>query len=78
LLFFRGGDWRAGKLWPGHVPGDDEQEALLLPEFERQQELGKEVVFRAEAAFAKPEIYAALAECGAKYAIRLSVNDSLV
>jgi YVTN family beta-propeller protein len=32
---------------------------LLLPEIERQQRLGKEVVFRADAAFAKPEIYEA-------------------
>jgi hypothetical protein len=31
---------------------------VVLAEIERQQELGKEVVFRADAAFAKPEIYA--------------------
>jgi hypothetical protein len=30
--------------------------------FERQQKLGKEVVFRAEAAITKPEIYKALEE----------------
>jgi hypothetical protein len=29
---------------------------LLLPEIERQQRLGKEVVFRADAAVAKPEL----------------------
>jgi hypothetical protein len=44
---------------------------LLLPEIERQQELGKEVGFRADAAFAKPEIYEALEESGVKYAIRI-------
>jgi len=33
---------------------------VLLPEIERQQEVDKEVVFRADAAFAKPEIYEAL------------------
>ena len=33
---------------------------MLLPEIERQQELGKGVVFRADAAFAKPEIYEAM------------------
>ena len=33
---------------------------MLLPEIERQQEVGKEVVFLADAAFAKPEIYEAL------------------
>jgi hypothetical protein len=50
---------------------------VLLPEIERQQELGKEVVFRADAAFAKPEIYEALEERGVKYAIRLPANDNL-
>jgi len=39
-------------------------------EIERQQALGQEVVFRADAAFAKPEIYEALEERGVKYAIR--------
>jgi hypothetical protein len=51
---------------------------VLLPEIERQQALGKEVVFRADAAFAKPEIYEALEERGVKYAIRLPANDSLL
>jgi hypothetical protein len=37
---------------------------------------GKEVVFRADAAFAKPEIYEALEERGVKYAIRIPTNDS--
>jgi hypothetical protein len=39
--------------------------------------LGQEVVFRADAAFAKPEIYEALEERGVKYAIRIPANDSL-
>jgi len=50
---------------------------LLLPEIEHQQKLGKEVVFRADAAFAKPEIYDALEERGVKYAIRIPANNSL-
>ena len=36
------------------------------------------MVFRADAAFAKPEIYAALEERGVKYAIRLPANASMV
>ena len=48
-----------------------------MPEIERQQKVGKEVVFRADAAFAKPEIYEALEERGVKYAIRIAANDSL-
>jgi hypothetical protein len=50
---------------------------MLLPEIERQQKLGKEVVFRADAAFAKPEIYEKSEERGVKYAIRIPANDSL-
>jgi hypothetical protein len=49
----------------------------LLPEIECQQKLGKDVVFRADAAFAEPEIYEALEERGVKYAIRIPANDSL-
>src|SRR5712692_8755176 len=50
---------------------------LLLPEVERQQRQGKEVVFRADAAFAKPELYEALEERDVKCAIRLPSNDNL-
>jgi hypothetical protein len=39
--------------------------------------LGKEVVFRADTAFAKPEIYEVLEERGVKYAIRIPSNDNL-
>ena len=78
LLLFNGeGDCLAAKLRPGNVHSAEDWEELLLPKIERQQELGKEVVFRADAAFAKPEIYEALEERGVKYAIRLPANDSL-
>jgi hypothetical protein len=49
----------------------------LLPKIERQQKLGKETVFRADAAFAEPEFYKALEERDVKYAIRLPANDNL-
>ncbi len=39
--------------------------------------MGKEVAFRADAAFAKPEIYEALEERGVKYAIRIPANENL-
>lgn len=77
LLFNRDGDCLAAKLRPGNVHSADGWEELLLPEIERQQELGKEVVFRADAAFAKPEIYEALEERGVKYAIRIPANGNL-
>ena len=57
---------------------DADTSRVLLPEIERQQKLGKEVVFRADAAFAKPEIYEAMEERGVKYAIRLPANDNLL
>jgi len=81
LLFNREGDCLAAKLRSGNVQGADDWEELLLPEgpegTPRQQKLGKEVVFRADAAFAKPEIYEALEERGVKYAIRIPANDGL-
>jgi hypothetical protein len=77
LLFSREGDCLAGKLRPGNVHSAEGWDELLLPEIERQQDQGKEVVFRADAAFAKPEIYEALEERGVKYAIRIAANDNL-
>ena len=52
-------------------------EKVLLPEVDWQQKQGKQVVFRADAAFAKPEIYEALEARGVKYAIRIPSNDNL-
>jgi hypothetical protein len=43
----------------------------------RQQKPGKNVVFRADAAFAKPEVHEALQERGVKYAIRIPANENL-
>jgi hypothetical protein len=77
LRFNREGDCLAAKSRPGHGHSADDWEELLLPEIERQQGLGKEVVFRADAAFAKPELYEALEERGVRYAIRIPANDSL-
>jgi hypothetical protein len=77
LLFNRNGDCPAAKLQPGNMHSADGWEEFLLPEIERQLKLGKEVVFRADAAFAKPEIYEALEERGVKYAIRIPANENL-
>jgi hypothetical protein len=77
LLFNREGDCLAAKLRPGNVHSAEGWEELLLPEIDRQQAQGKEVVFRADAAFAKPELYEALEERTVKYAIRLPANDNL-
>ena len=73
----REGDCLAAKLRPGNVHSAEGWEKLLLPEIERQQRMGKEIAFRADAAFAKPEVYEALEERGVKYAIRIPANDIL-
>jgi Transposase DDE domain group 1 len=67
----------AAKLRPGNVHSAEDWDELLLPEIERRQAEGKKVAFRADAAFAKPEIYKALEECGVVYAIRIPANESL-
>jgi hypothetical protein len=77
LLFNRDGDCLAAKLRPGNVHSAEGWQELLLPEIERQQRMGKEIAFRANAAFAKPKIYEALEERGVKYAIRIPSNDNL-
>src|SRR5712691_12397482 len=77
FLFNRQGDCLAAKLRPGNVHSAEDWEEVLLPEIERQRQNGKEVLFRADAAFAKPEIYEALEERGVKYAICLPANENL-
>jgi hypothetical protein len=77
LLLNREGNCLAAKLRPGNVHSAEGWEELVLPEIERQQKLGKEVVFRADAAFAKPEIYETLEKHEVKCVIRIPSNDSL-
>jgi hypothetical protein len=74
---YRHGDCLAAKLRPGNVHSAEDWDELLLPEIERQQAEGKQIAFRADAAFAKPEIYEALEERGVVYAIRIPANQSL-
>jgi hypothetical protein len=77
MLFNRENDCLAAKLRPGNVHSAEGWEEVLLPEIERQQKLGMEVVFRADAAFTKPEVYETLEARAVKYAIRMPANDSL-
>ena len=58
-------------LMTGSLPLPDQNRA------DRQMAQGKEVAFRGDAAFAKPELYEALEERGVKYTIRLPANDHL-
>ncbi len=77
LLFIGDGDCLVAKLRPGNVASADGWEEVLLPEVERQQAQGKELAFRGDAAFARPEIYEAHEARRVKYAIRLPANANL-
>ena len=77
LLFNDRGDCLGAKLRPGNVASAEGWAELLLAEIERLKALGIEVVFRGDAAFARPELYQALEEREVKYAIRLPANGNL-
>ena len=77
FLFNDHGDCLAAKLRAGNVHSADDWDELLLPEIDRQQAEGKHVAFRADAAFAKPEIYQRLEERDVVYAIRIPANKIL-
>jgi hypothetical protein len=77
FLFNAEGDCLAAKLRPGNVASADDWDELLVPEIERQQAGGKHVAFRADAAFAKPDLYEALEARGVDYAIRIPANRNL-
>ena len=78
LFLFNGhGDRLAAKLRSGHVHSADDWDELLVPEIERQQAMGTRVAFRADAAFAKPEIYQGLKARDVSYAIRIPSNKNL-
>ena len=55
----------------------DDWDDLLVPEIDRQQAEGTRVAFRADAAFAKPEIYDALETRDVDYVIRMPANKSV-
>ena len=77
FLFTEHGDCVAATLRPGNVHSADDWDDLLLPEIDRQQAAGTRVAFRADAAFAKPEIYDALEQRDVDYAIRMPANKNL-
>ena len=77
FLFNDHGDCLAAKLRSGNVHSTDDWDALLVPEIERQQAAGRRVAVRADAAFAKPEIYEALETRAVQYAIRMPANKNL-
>jgi Transposase DDE domain group 1 len=77
FLFNQFGDLERSLLRPGHVHSAEDWRVVLAPVIVRYRERGVELYFRADAAFAKPELYEALEAEGVQYAIRLPANSVL-
>jgi hypothetical protein len=77
FVFNLEGDCLAAKLRPGNVHSADGWDEVLLPLLDRYRRHRQTVVVRADAAFARPEIYKVLERRGVRYAIRLPANDVL-
>ena len=71
--------WGAGFSWlgPGNVYSAEDWRLVLEPVIARYRERGVDLYFRADAAFAKPELYELLELEGIRYAIRLPANQVL-
>ena len=77
FLFNQFGDLERCLLRPGNVHGADDWRTVLEPVLGRYRERGLKLYFRADAAFAKPELYELLEAEGVQYAIRLPANRVL-
>ena len=77
FVFNPEGDCLAAKLRPGNVHSAKGWDEVLLPIVDRYRRRQQTVVVRADAAFARPEIYEVLERRGVRYAIRLPANDVL-
>ena len=77
FLFNQFGDCEAAKLRSGNVHSADDWQEVLDPVVERYLTAAVRLLFRADAAFAKPEIYDYLEARNIGYAIRLRSNQVL-
>ena len=77
FCFNQFGDCEGAVLRPGNVHSADGWEGFIEPIVERYLKLAVRLLFRADAAFAKPELYEYMEARRIGYAIRLSANDVL-
>ncbi|HLE80516.1 MAG TPA: IS1380 family transposase [Dehalococcoidia bacterium] len=77
FAFNQFGDCEGAMLRPGNVHSADRWREVLEPIVARYERTGVRRYFRADAAFASPEVYEYLEERGFLYAIRLPRNDVL-
>jgi DDE family transposase len=77
FVFNQFGDLERCVLRPGNVHSADGWEGVLKPVVERYQGKVFRIYFRADAAFAMPEVYEYLEAARIKHAIRLPANQVL-
>ena len=77
FLFNHFGDCEGAMLRPGNVHSAERWREVLEPVVKRYQEKGVRLLFRANAAFAKPEVYEYLESRDTGYAMRLPANEVL-
>jgi hypothetical protein len=77
FCFNQFGDCEGAKLRPGNVHSADDWQEVLEPIIDRYLQMALRLLFRADAAFAKPEIYAYLEAKNIGYTIRLPANEVL-
>ena len=77
FLFNHFGDCEGAMLRPGNVHSAERWREVLEPVVKRYQEKGVRLLFRADAAFAKPEVYEYLESRDTGYAMRLPANEVL-
>ena len=75
FLFNQFGDCEGATLRPGNVHSADGWQELLEPVVKGYQKKGLRLLFRGDAAFAKPELYEYLEQGKTGYAIRLPANQ---
>ena len=78
FLFNQFGDLERCLLRPGNVHGAEDWRAVLEPVMTRYRGRGVDLYFRADAAFAKPELYELLEAESVQYAIRPPANRVLM
>jgi hypothetical protein len=77
FLFNEFGDCEGSMLRPGNVHSAERWREVLEPVVERYKKRGIRLLFRGDAAFAKPEVYEYLEPRDIGYAIRLPANEVL-
>jgi hypothetical protein len=77
FIFNQNGDVERALLRHGNVASADDWRSVLVPVIDRYRDLDAPKFFRADAAFAIPDLYELLEAEGYRYAIRLKANPIL-